>query len=153
MRWTGAHVTAPVARQAGPEQRNPFHDLAALGQRPSPVDGSNGAIPGKAVLVRNGEERFRSRQQFLTGARRPINHASFGQRNSQAERMTQFVRLVDGCRAPEARFIEVAQVTQIPRKITEQGDQGVREHERQRAVRRIESSERLLQVRARPKTR
>src|SRR5215813_12804161 len=87
-------------------------------------------MKGKAVLVRDGDERIRPRQQFLAGASRPIELAGSGQRSSQAERMTVFVPLLDRRLALETRLIEVAKVRQVNREIIEQVDQGVRDVER-----------------------
>ena len=39
--------------------------------------------------------------------------------------MTEFARLLDRRLASEARLMEVAKETQVPREIYEQGDQGV----------------------------
>src|SRR5215469_7078787 len=62
--------------------------------------------------------------------------------------MTEFARLLDRRLASGARLIEVAKAEQVPREVIEQGDPRVLGTERhvERAVRGIESGERLVQV-------
>src|SRR5215831_2863083 len=95
-------------RRPGASQYPPWfaHPLPA----PSPEDGSHGTIEGKSVLVRDGDERIRPRLQCLAGARRSSNEAGSEQRNGQAVRMTEFVRLLHRRLASGARLIEVAKI-------------------------------------------
>ena len=72
-------------------------------------------MEGKAVLVRDGDERIRPRQQFLAGANPRIDLAGSGQCTSQAERMTDFVPFLDRRLAFETRLIEVAKAKQVNR--------------------------------------
>src|SRR5215467_6876071 len=64
--------------------------------------------------------------------------------------MTELVRLLDRRFASVARLIEIAQETQVPREISERGDQGVIDVERrvELAVRGVKSGKPLLQMRA-----
>src|SRR5262249_43491222 len=140
-----------ICGQTGPEQGNPLRGLPTDGQRPSPGDGPHGTIVGKAVLVRDGDERVRARLQFLGGTCRPIEKAGHGQRVSEAVDVVKCSRLLNRLLASEARLIEVAKATQVPLEIIEQSDQGVEDVERgvERAVCRIKTRQGLLQVLAR----
>ena len=82
------------------------------------------------MLVRDGDERIRPRQQFLAGAGRPIDPAGSRQRREKAEWPIRFACLLDRRLASEAPLIEVAQATQVIREIIKQWDQGVLEEER-----------------------